>query len=359
MLTYLVRPRGLYREPEGADIIFPAKVEVTFRLEPGGPFGENVPPLRTVPLGAKVRIHWNVYRGETSIETETRFPPLELRWEGQDGQIVVNGSNVVLTTEVESRAQLEGLLETYYYVLPALLGLEMQDAPVVAEVRGRAGSVAFCWGLIDSGCEAMDVTTIEVQKGRFQRALHRLNILDERNGPTNRRLLAAIQYLHIACRLARAPGRRWEFLSESLLNFAKILEVLFPAPPQKTIETTRSELRTLGFAEAEIEAFYIPALALRNALDVAHPTLAAHSAQQLLVLQTYTELAEDAFKALILRIFDHLQAGTFALQSPQSTEPSPETVRMLKRLDRNLRKYRAMTAPAGDRALSPTGDDAV
>ena len=63
----------------------------------------------------------------------------------------------------------------------------------------------------------------------------------------------------------------WEFMSEVLLNFAKVLEVLFPASESQTIDAARAGLRELGFAEDEVEKWFVPALALRNHLDVARP----------------------------------------------------------------------------------------
>lgn len=346
MLTYLVRPRGLYREPETGLLEFPGMVQLEFRLEPGGPFGEDVPPLRTVPLGAKVRLEWNACRGETAVRTDARLPRLELCLDRSDGRITFDGSLVKLTTEVRSREELERVIEMYFYGLPPLLGVEMLDSPVITEVRGSMGEVTFCWGLLDSGPDSLDATTKEIQEERVQRALSRLQLLDERHGLANRRLLAATQYFHIACRLLRAPGRRWEFLSEALLNFAKVLEALFPAPPKETIDTARSALARLGFTAIEVEAMYVPALMLRNAVDVAHPTLAAHTNESLAVLARYTGAAEDAFRRLLHRLFERVADGTFALDAPPDTKLSADTRRVITRLKENLERYKANDSDA-------------
>ena len=339
MLTYLIRPRGLYREPEDAVLQFPGRIQLEFRLEPGGPFGENVPPIRTVPIGAKARFEWNACRGESTVHTEARLPRLNLTLHGADEQITVDGATVNIIADVHSREELDNLLETYFYALPPLLGLEMLDSPVVAEVRGRMGDVSFCWGLVGSGRESLDVTTKERQEERVRRAFSRLGVVDERHGLANRRLLAATHYFQTACRLLGAQGRRWEFLSEALLNFAKILEVLFPAAPQQNIDTTRQALALLGFPNVEIEALYIPALALRNSVDVAHPTLAAYSTEQLTTLARYTELAEEAFRGLLNRVFESIADSKFELTAPPDTKPSAETLRIITRLNENLKRY--------------------
>jgi hypothetical protein len=89
--------------------------------------------------------------------------------------------------------------------------------------------------------------------------------------------LRPTQYFHRACRLHRAQSNLGEFLAESLLNEAKILEVLFPAPPREDEKACSGWPEILGFNEEEIEALYIPALELRGAIDVAHPALAVFS----------------------------------------------------------------------------------
>jgi hypothetical protein len=201
MLTYLVRPRDLYREPEDAVLEFPGRIQLEFMLEPGGPFGEDVPPIRTVAIGAKARFVWNACRGENTVHTDARLPRLNLILHGPDENITVDGATVKVIADVHSREELDNLLETYFYALPPLLGLEMLDSPVVTEVRGRMADMSFCWGLLESGLESLDVTTKERQEERVHRAFSRLRILDERHGLANRRLLAATHYFQTACRL--------------------------------------------------------------------------------------------------------------------------------------------------------------
>ena len=45
----------------------------------------------------------------------------------------------------------------------------------------------------------------------------------------NRRIIAALKYYYTACRLSRVGNSPWEFMSEIILNFCKVLESLFPA----------------------------------------------------------------------------------------------------------------------------------
>ncbi len=341
MLTYIARPRGLYTEPLGAHIKFPCTIDVAFTFEPGRAFGAEGSPSRTVPLGAAVELAVDVCKGETGVSADRSLEPIGMEMVGTDGSVVFEGSTMRVSFEATSRAALESVLDTYYYGIPALLSIDLIDAPVVSDVRGTAGRIPFCWGLLNTGWNTFDVVTRQIQENRILAAFERLRLLDESKGPRNRRLLAATQYFYLACRLNRRGAKLWEFLSESLLNQAKILEVLFPAPPGKTIDYARSGLKSLGFTELEIEALFIPALTLRNAIDIAHPTLAVFSTDDAMVLWRYTDRAEDAFRTLLQRVFERVAAGTFDLQPAQDVSPSSESLGVIKRIAGNLARYDA------------------
>ena len=341
MLTYLARPRGLYTEPENVEIQFPCLVEVIFAFDPEALFGGDGKTARTVQLGARARLIWNACRGETSVLTDRPLPLIQAEYKANDGSIRLNGASMKLSFEAESRAILQTVLETYYYCIPALLSMDLKDTPIIAEVRGTAGAVPFCWGFLESGAQGVDVVTEQIQEERILTAFKRLALLDEKHNWRNRRLLAATQYFYIACRLRRAENKIWEFLSEALLNHAKILEVLFPAPREKTIEFARAGLKALGFSELEIEALFIPTLALRNAIDVAHPTLATFSPNEAIVLHHYADIAEDAFRILLQRIFQQVEEGSFTLQPAEDIIPSPKAKNLIERIAHNLTRYDA------------------
>jgi hypothetical protein len=62
-----------------------------------------------------------------------------------------------------------------------------------------------------------------------------------------------------------------EFLAEALPNYTKVLVVLFPGQPGvETMDSARAGLRQLGYPDLEIERDFIPAMALRSHIDVAH-----------------------------------------------------------------------------------------
>lgn len=350
MLTYFARPRGLYTDPDGAAPSFPCRVEVSFVFEPGTPFGGSGATGRTVPLGSNVRSSWNACKGETRLDTDARIVPVDVEFSGQDAAITFRGPVMTVTTRCNSRGDLESLLCTYYYALPASLAIDFIDVPVIAEVRGVAGDVSFCWGLLKQ-TGSLDAVTTPIQEKRIASAYDRLKLIDEGESYTNRRLLGALQYFHIACRLSRL-GERWcEFLSEALLNLAKVLEVLFPGPPGQSMDAARQGLNDLGYSESEIEALFIPALALRNAVDVAHPTVAVLSAADAATLHQYAELAEDSIRELLRRIFERLAAGSYHVKAVPNVSPSADTLGLISRLKHNLAEY----ANARGRAQAPPG----
>jgi hypothetical protein len=339
MLTYLARPRGIYTEPPEAALKFPCQVEVEFTFQPGTPFGEEGELGRTVPYGAKACLVWNACRGETSIITDSRLTPIELELKAGANVISFTGASMTITANCNSRNELQSILETLYYCLPAILSVDFLDAPIVSEVRGIAGEVTFCWGLLNSGWTQCDRVTTEIQEKRILKAFERLELIDKNQKQGSRRMLAATEYFHIACQLNRSGNRRWEFLSESLLNYAKALEVLFPAPPQRTIDTARAALKSLGYSEVEIEALFIPAIILRNTIDVAHPNLTIFSAEEAATLHSYADAAEDGFRGLFRRLFDLLEKGNLTLEPVHSTSPSREDRRVVERLAESLQEF--------------------
>src|SRR5260221_635501 len=106
----------------------------------------------------------------------------------------------------------------------------------------------------------------------------------------NRRLLAALHYFHVAVRLNRAGSTSGEFMAEVMLNLAKTMEVLFPPSGDgKNRDAARRGLRDLGYEDSEIESDFLPAMALRNEVDVAHVDLSLFTSSPLQHVHAYTE----------------------------------------------------------------------
>jgi hypothetical protein len=111
-------------------------------------------------------------------------------------------------------------------------------------------------------------------------------------------------------------------ISHRLLNYAKILEVLFPGPSGRTIDSARAGLAELRFLTGEIEAWFVPALALRNNIDVAHVSLAVFKQGDLEVLHKYSGGAEGHFRTLLARVCDEVATGRWELPEYRNDGPS-------------------------------------
>jgi hypothetical protein len=120
------------------------------------------------------------------------------------------------------------------------------------------------------------------------------------------------------------------------LNLAKCLEVLFP-PSKKveTIDSTRSGLRAWGYSDDQIERDFIPAIALRNKVDVGHAQLGLFSMEQLKVIRAYTDRAEDAFREMLNDLLARLELGEAQVEG---YEPGPADQDAQKVIDRLKQK---------------------
>jgi hypothetical protein len=342
MFTYFARPRGFLTEPLGTKLEFPCAVEAVFTFEPGSPFGPEGPIGQTFLKGTNLTFEPDLSRGILRVISGARLPSVKVDLRGTNRNVAFEGASMKISFNAASWPALKSILETYYCGIPALFSIDLTDVPVVSEVRGTAGKVPFLGTYLGETAPVwVTVATKEMQEGRIVTAFERLKLLDEKSqGPRNRRLLAATLYFYRACRLNRAQSNLGEFLAESLLNNAKILEVLFPGPPEKTIECARAGLKSLGFSEEEIEALYIPTLSLRSAIDVAHPMLAVFSEHEAASVHRYADAAEGAFRRLLERVYQRVADGSFVLEAVKTIAPSTEARKIIKRMAENLARYK-------------------
>jgi hypothetical protein len=147
-----------------------------------------------------------------------------------------------------------------------------------------------------------------------------------------RRLVAALFYFHVACRVKREGKIPGEFLAEALLNFHKVLEVLY-GPDRVTVRTS---LKDLGYTSDEIERDYIPSMLLRDQMDVGHPMLAVLTPRQLDTLHRYADRAERVFRDLLQRLFQAIEAGSFDVPAHGAHQVDPAVNRTLEMLRRNF-----------------------
>jgi len=135
-----------------------------------------------------------------------------------------------------------------------LLAVEFAYPPCIERIEGSVGTTNFNWELREWRANSRR-STQERQESAAALARERLGVISV---PGRGRLLAALHYFHVACRLSRQGVTAGEFLAEMAVNLAKVLEVLFHSRGDgRTRDAARVKLAALGFSEAEIEGDYL------------------------------------------------------------------------------------------------------
>jgi hypothetical protein len=317
MLTYQIRPR-VFRHAPGTKFVFPAECQITIQLQPGQPFGTQAGGGRTAVHGVAGRVLFNANNGDHYIESKPPLSPLNVTIEEPHRTVKLVGSTLTLEQRFNSLDEIQSTIECLYFLFPALLTINFADPPFIESVAGNIGATPFSWEL-NGWTMPFCVTSQEYQERHISIAWSRIRIVQ---APERRRLQGGIHYFHQACRLARAGKVVGEFIGEVLLNLSKTLEVLFPnAPKEGTRDAIRRGLREVGIPDSEIEFNFMPAVALRNEVDVGHVHLGLFTMDELKIIHEYTERAESAFRKLMDRLLIQVETGSWDV-APYNFGPS-------------------------------------
>ena len=329
MLPYQNRRRVFFRLDEDLELDFPNTFRFEVILDPPTPFGGAVGRGRTATQGAQVSSSWDMNTGRTWSESDVAFDPVDLAGELFDLSVTIKGHVFVVEGSADDHHALANSLDSFLYLLPVLLNLEFSDTPIITKIVGWVGEAPFVWAL-PSSAYAVEVTNTERQQDKIMRSLARLPPLFPIE---NRRLAAALHYYFVACRLERVGNSPWEFLSEILLNLAKVLETLFPpSGDEGTMDSARAGLSQLGFESEEIERDFVSVIALRNYLDVGHPSLALFEEGQLAVVHDFCEGVEQPFRDMLARLIDQISEGALEIAPYEATAPRSEVMAIIDRI---------------------------
>jgi hypothetical protein len=328
MLTYQIRRRTFRCERPEDRLEFPNEAVVQFLFEPEVPFGGVPGKSRTVATHSTIRATWDSNTGRHWAEAEIPFEPLDVTIQHTNMRFEFKGNRLIVSQQCDSLNDLNNSIETIYYAFPVMLNIDLIDSPVIRQVTGTVGTAQFVWGLL-SGQSHFDITNKDQQQERVALAWDRLQLIVP---PERRRVLAAAHYFYVACRLERAGHTPYEFMSEVLLNLSKTLETLFPGSPGETIESARAGLKRLGYSSKEVEKNFIPAIALRNNIDVGHVSLTIFTTDQLSILHQYTEEAEKAFREMLIRVFDLMTSDEFVSVPYSDSKSHSDASAVIERL---------------------------
>ena len=221
MLTYQLREHALMVE-QGGTLDFPNDVEIEFILFPSAALGMVTEQGRTAIRGDTIRISFNANTGRQYVASLELLKPLEVNINYKGFKVELAGNKLHILTHCATGKDLIELIESIYYMLPALLNLDFADSPIIQRTCGKVGNLSFSWQH-KKATFPFDVTTKENQEKGFVSAWYRMTLLSSHSA--RRRLLAALQYFHISCRLSEAGTSPSEFMAEIILNYCKILEV--------------------------------------------------------------------------------------------------------------------------------------
>lgn len=335
MLTYQVRQRVFTLEGDQA-LPFPAIGSVRFYFSPLQPFGVEAAGGHTAVQNVAASVTFNANTGAHIIESKQPLMALNVSIEAPSRIVNLNGNVLTISQIFESNQELTALIESIYFGYPMLLAVEFADPPIVDRVDGKIGEIGFRWELIDWKAR-FEITTQERQEHSVKLSWQRLDILAK---PGSHRLLAALHYFHVALRLARRGEIAGEFLPEMILNLSKVLEVLFPsAGDGKTLDAARAGLAMLGFSQTEIEADYLPAIALRNQIDVGHVYLSLFKREQLALIHSYVQYAEMPFRLLFKRVMERVASGSFEVDVYVPMSAAGDAVKTVERLREHAERY--------------------
>jgi hypothetical protein len=328
VLTYQIRPR-IFRHEPGQELTFPAPCDLCFHFQPTQPFGAEPGGGCTAVRAGAASVLFNANTGQHWIESTKPLSALHVTLDESTRTIRLLGPTLTISGRFESLQAIEEVITAVFFVLPTLLNIPFADPPYIESVDGKVGSSNFRWELAEWRAE-FRTTTQQQQEERFARSWERMGLLAE---PRRRRLAAGLHYFHVACRLARTGSTAGEFVAEVVLNLAKSLEVLFPPTVAGgTRDAARTGLRTLGFSDGQIESDFIPAMALRNEIDVGHVELGLFTMDQLKTIHAFTERAEGAFREMFERLLNWVGSGKVEIAVHELGPPRDKAIKVIDRL---------------------------
>lgn len=327
MRTYQLRSKSIKLIGDNKKISFPNLVELEISLEPKTIFGaandEANPNL--IDSSPITNISTNMGTGKSTLIYPS-FSPVEIDLKISDLEIEIQGNKLRAKRKCKNFKEISYLMYKLHYIIPSLLTIELVDAPIVKLSKGKIGDVPFVWSL-EKVSFNYNITNKERQEKLISDSLNRINLICD---PANKRLEAALCFYHRSKRLMTTGNSPYEFLSEIILNYSKVLEALF-VNSKNSMDDVRNELPTFGYDDDEINLKFIPIMILRNHFDVAHVTTITLKQEQLNVLHEYLTYSESDIRELLKRVIIKTLDGSYTIKKHNS-EPTKEKDKRLRKL---------------------------
>ncbi|MGE5555015.1 MAG: hypothetical protein ACM3UY_01935 [Methanocella sp.] len=324
MLTYQLQHRVLRLNGKTA-ISFPNDVEINVLFKPSTQFGNPLKVGKTIKKGSNANLIFDANTGRTWVHSDLSLKEIDTKVVWNNLTLHLKGNLLTVRQHCNSREDLQNLLETSHFTLPLLLNIELIEAPLIQNTKGKVGNVEFNWE-IDQRSSSFDVTDDEFQE---KKALNSFLKIENLN---SRRLIAAAYYSYVARRLAETGNSIFEFMAETILNLCKVLQVLFG----ERIDDVRCELAKLGYSKKEIESNFIPIMVLRNEFDVGHVFLSIFNQKQLITLYRFLESSENNFSDLLKRVFEKTDKSEYSIKPDPISHLEGKKLKIINRLLENI-----------------------
>jgi hypothetical protein len=314
-------------------ISFPNFVELEICLEPTEMFGVGDKLTKTIECGSAPNFNFSFdtgkygfVSGHLSEQVDTIF-----EWPKTNIRVEVHGNKVYAKFECVDINQLEPVIASLLYIFPTILTLKLVEPPVITSIVGRIGDAHFRLGISKSTMIKYQVSTKEIQEQSIKDAF---NMLIPITIESNRRLAAALHYFYIAERLIEAGNSPQEFMREVILNYCKVLEILF----SENREVVREGLSKLGYSKDEIELNFIPVMILRNEIDVGHVTISMFKQTELNELHNYIGNINADFRELLKLIITKVMDESYPLRLDSDLRPNRKKQKILDDLVNTFKK---------------------
>lgn len=284
-------------------VVWPAQIELAYRLRPGDLFG--IPgagtPRSTVTGETKFSID-----GETGklvvLETGT-LPPFRFDGTFKDGSLTIVGNEAVLRATAASEQHLESLMNWASVLLTQFLTVQLGAFIDIESVKGTvAGRQVAALYPAESYSILLASVDTALREERIRSALLGPSV----DNPSYSRFVASTRYFHHAIRLI-APTEvnyvPYNAYAEVLLNLAKSIEILFSAPSRDVL---RGRLRQLGYSNDQIESQIVPILLVRNEIDVGHPTSGHATPEEVATLRRFVDRSLQNVAAILQNVWGHI-----------------------------------------------------
>lgn len=309
MLTYQLQKR-VYRSEK--KFSFPKDVEIEIHFEPSELFGVG-DKLTTIAVpGHDNIVSFNPHTGKTGVVPSHSFEPIEafFEWQSENVQIEMRGNKLYARSKCIDLNHLDGIVIALHYIIPILLNMELTEPIIVKSTQGKVGGVSFIWQL-ENLKSKIEYATKESQEKKILNSFEEINLICDLS---NRRLAAALYYFYVAKRLVQAGNSPYEFMSEVVLNYSKVLEVLF-AHSEKTRDDVKHELlNSFGYSENDFNLKFKPIMILRNEFDVGHVSIELFNQEQLNALYKYLEFTEADLRELLKRVISKVGEKNYCLK---------------------------------------------